>query len=172
MTSAERLCMVAARSEGLLADFVVLFMIRWGLERVGVEYTYFQPILDQTSPPLTFADFDYPGSALLYGTMYFVSGLPELVLAGMWCVYGMISLSIFGQTLGMKQAGTRLVDLSDRRPAVWRIVLRQLIAPISSIAWLGYWVVVVSPNASPLHDLVSGTKMIYVEKKPAEAPSA
>lgn len=175
MTSAERLCMVAARSEALLADFVVLFLIRWGLERIGVDYVYFQPVLDQVSPPLSFADFQYPGSALLYGTMYFVSGLPELVLAAMWAVYAMISLSIFGQTLGMRQAGIRLVGKTDARPGVWRVILRQIIAPLSSIALIGYWPVVFAPNACPVHDLVAGTKMAYVEKRtspPADESAA
>lgn len=168
MTSAERLCMVAARSEALLADFVLLFLIRWGLERVGVQYFYFQPVLDQTSPPLSFADLHYPASALLYGTMYFLSGLPELVLAGMWAVYAFLTLSIFGQTLGMRQAGIALTDLSGNRPGVLRVLVRQIVAPLSSIALLGYWPVAFARDASALHDLVAGTKMVYVEKKPAD----
>jgi uncharacterized RDD family membrane protein YckC len=172
MTSAERLCMVAARSEALLADFVVLFVIRWAIERIGVEYVYFQPVLDQVSPPLSFADLHYPVSALLWGSMYFISGLPELVLAGMWCLYAVISLSIFGQTLGMRQAGIRLVDVFEKRPAVWRVILRQMVAPLSSIAWLGYWPVIVSPDARPVHDLIAGTKMAYTDKKPEPAQPA
>lgn len=165
MTSAERLCMVAARSEALLADFVVLFLIRWGLEWLGVEYIYHQPILDQTSPPLALSDMQYPASAIFYGTMYFVSGLPELVLAGMWGVYALIALSIFGQTLGMKQAGIRLVRLDGSKVGFARVLFRQIIAPFSSIAWLGYWWVAFARDASMLHDLLAGTKMVYVEGK-------
>ena len=172
MTSAERLCMVAARSEALLADFVILFLVRWGLKYLGVHYIYFQPVLDQTQPPLSPSDFDYPASAILYGTMHFVSGLPELILAGMWFVYATVAISRFGQTLGMRQAGIVLRDLNGGKPGFLRVLLRQVIAPLSSVALVGYWPVAFSRYASALHDIISGTRMGYVEKKPDEEPAA
>jgi len=167
MTSAERLCMVAARSEALLADFVVLFLVRWGLKYIGVEYFYFQPVLDQTSPPLSLSDFQYPASAIFYGTMYFVSGLPELILAGMWGLYALVMLPLFGQTLGMRQVGIALAKKDGGRPGILRVLIRQLVAPLSSIALLGYWTAIFARDASALHDLASGTKIVYIVKKPA-----
>ncbi len=172
MTSAERLCLVAARSEALLADFVLLFLIRWGLKHLGVEYVYFQPVLDDVSPPLAFSDFLHPASALFYGSMYFVSGLPELVLAGMWCLYAVVALSVFGRTLGMRQAGLSLVDLRGRRPGFGRVILRQLVAPISAICWLGYWQAGFAANAATLHDLASGTKVILSGKQDKRTPAS
>ena len=167
MTSAERLCIIAARSEALLADFVVLFLIRWALTYGGVEYVYYQPILGQTSPPLALADFHYPGSAIFYGTMYFVSGLPELVLAGMWAIYSIVTLSIFGRTLGMRQAGTKLIRANGGEPGLLRIILRQLIAPVSSILWIGFWPAAFTRNAETLQDLISGTRVVFAEKAQA-----
>jgi uncharacterized RDD family membrane protein YckC len=170
MTSAERLCLVAARSEGLLADFVLLFLIRWGLKHLGVEYVHFQPVLDDVSPPLAFSDFAYPASALFYGSMYFVSGLPELILAGMWCVYAIVALSVFGRTFGMRQAGLTLVDLQGHRPGLARIIVRQLVAPISAICWLGYLPAAFSANAVTLHDMASGTKMVLSGRRERKMP--
>ena len=167
MTSAERLCLIAARSEALLADFVILFLIRWALNYAGVDYVYYQPVLGQAAPPLSLADFHYPGSAIFYGTMYFVSGLPELILAGMWVVYSTVALSIFGKTLGMRQAGTKLIRANGGSPGLARIVLRQLVAPVSSILWIGFWPAAFTRNAETLQDLISGTRVVFAEKAQA-----
>ena len=161
MTSAERLCLVAARSEALLSDFVVLFLIRWTMKHFGVRYVYFQPVFADVSPPLAFDDFLHPISALFNGGMFFVSGLPELIFAGMWFVYAVVMLSIFGRTLGMRQAGLVLVDKKGRKPNFLRVIIRQLVAPISSICWIGYWPAAFTAKASALHDLVSKTHLVY-----------
>ena len=85
MQSWERLCLVAARSEALLLDFIVLFLFRLGLRYAGLDYVYFQPVLADVSPPFAISDFVHPASVILYGSMFFVSGLPALVFAGLWC---------------------------------------------------------------------------------------
>ncbi len=172
MSSAERLILVAARSEGLLADFVLLFLIRWGLKYLGLEYVHFQPVLSDVSPPFSFSDLKYPGSVILYGSMYFASGLPELVMAGMWCFYAVIALSIFGRTLGMHQAGLIIVDVNGRKPGFLRILIRQIVAPISSICLIGYWPLGFTCDASALHDLISGTRLVCSKKQPNEFQSA
>lgn len=165
MTSAERLCMVSAKSEALLADFVFLFLIRWGLKYLGVEYVYYQPVLDQAAPPLYLADvINYPASSIFYGTMFFASGLPELLLAAMWGVYAFAALCLFGKTLGMWQAGLVLRTVEGKRAGPLRVLVRQIIAPISSIAWIGYWPVGFSRHASTLHDIISGTRVDYAER--------
>ncbi|MCX8053371.1 MAG: RDD family protein [Armatimonadetes bacterium] len=165
MTSAERLCIVAARSEGLLVDFVLIFLVRWGLKLVGADYLYFQPFLSDVAPPLSLEDFRYPASALFWGAMYFSSGMPEVIFFGAWFVYAVLTLAFFGRTLGMRQAGLVLVDATGRKPVFWRIVLRQLLMPVSSIAWLGFVFAGFTPNAEAFHDLVSGTRVTYVQKR-------
>jgi len=165
MTSAERLCMVAARSEGLLVDFVIVFLARWGLKSLGLDYIYFRPVLAYVSPPLNLSDLAHPASAFLYGTMYFSSGLPELIFAGVWLVYAVLMLSLVGQTLGMRHAGLLLADAGGRRPALGRIVLRQLLVPVSSIAWLGYIFAGFTPSAEAFHDLISRTRVVYAPKR-------
>jgi uncharacterized RDD family membrane protein YckC len=165
MTSAERLCMVAARSEGLLVDFVIVFLVRWGLKLLGLDYVYFQPVLTDVAPPLTLSDLGHPASALFWGTMYFSSGMPAVIFAGMWCIYGVLTLSLFGQTLGMRHAGVVLVDANGSRPPFRRILLRQLLVPVSSIAWFGYIFAGFTPNAEAFHDLVSRTRVVYAPKR-------
>ncbi len=165
MTSAERLCMVAARSEGLLVDFVLVFLVRWGLKFAGVDYVYFQPVLADVSPPLALGDFAYPASALFWGSMYFSCGIPEVIFAGLWLVYAVIGLALFGKTLGMRQAGIMLTDRDGRKPAFGRILLRQLLVPVSSIAWLGFVFAGFTPNAETFHDLASGTRVAYAAKR-------
>jgi len=102
--------------------------------------------------------------------MYFVSGLPELILAGMWCVYAIVALSVFGRTFGMRQAGLTLVDLQGHRPGLARIIVRQLVAPISAICWLGYLPAAFSANAVTLHDMASGTKMVLSGRRERKMP--
>jgi uncharacterized RDD family membrane protein YckC len=167
MTSAERLCLVAARSEGLLVDFVFVFLLRWGLKLLGFGYVYYQPVLAGIDLPITLQDFSHPAGALFYGSMYFASGLPMLVFAGMWCLYGIIALSLFGQTLGMRQAGLMLVDQKGRKPAFLRVVVRQLLVPVSSIALWGFVFSGFTPNAEAFHDLVSRTRIVYAPKRNA-----
>ena len=166
MTSAERLCLVAARSEGLLVDFVLVFLVRWGIKLLGVGYFSYQPVLPGAQLPITVEDFSHPASTLFYGSMYFASGLPLLIFAGMWCLYGIIAISLFGQTLGMRQAGLVLVDGKGRKPAFPRIVLRQLLVPVSSIALWGFVFAGFTANAEAFHDLVSGTRVVYASKQP------
>ena len=71
MNSADRMVMIAARSQGILIDFVLVSLVRWGLKALGLHYVYYQPVLRGASPPLTLADLAHPASALFYGGMYF-----------------------------------------------------------------------------------------------------
>ncbi|MGQ9455775.1 MAG: RDD family protein [Armatimonadota bacterium] len=164
MTSAERLCMVAARSEALLVDFVIVFLVRWGLKSVGVDYLYFQPVLDQVSPPLSLEDLRHTASALFWGTMFFSCGMPEVITALIWFVYAVVSLVLFGKTIGMRQAGLLLVAARGRKPSLGRIIVRQLLLPISSIAWLGFVPSGFTPYAETFHDLMSQTRVIFAPR--------
>lgn len=164
MTSAERLCMVAARSEALLMDFVVVFIIRWGLRYAGVDYLYFQPFLDQVSPPLSLEDLRYTASALFWGMMFFSCGMPEVITALIWFVYAVVGLALFGKTIGMRHAGIMLVDAQGRKPSLFRIIIRQLLLPVSSIAWLGFVPSGFTPYAETFHDLVSRTRVIFAPR--------
>ena len=47
----------------------------------------------------------------------------------------------------------------------WRVLLRQLLVPVSSIAWLGYISAGFTPNAEALHDLISRTRVVYAPKR-------
>jgi|YNPNPStandDraft_1061719.scaffolds.fasta_scaffold05218_6 uncharacterized RDD family membrane protein YckC len=170
MTSAERLCVVAARSEALLVDFVLLFLVRWGLKWLGVDYVYFQPFLDDVAPPLSAADLAYPASALFWGAMYFSCGLPEVVFAGMWFAYAVLTGALFGRTLGMRHAGIMLADASGRTPPFWRVLLRQLLVPVSSIAWLGFVFAGFTPNAEAFHDLIARTRVVFAPKRTKPSP--
>ena len=172
MTSAERLCMVAARSEGLLVDFVLVFLVRWGLKWLWVDYVYFQPVLADVAPPLRLGDLAYPASALFWGSMFFSSGMPEVIFACIWGLYAVVTLSFLGQTLGMRHAGIKLVDADGGKPSLWRIVLRQLLVPVSSIGWFGFIFAGFTPNAEAFHDLVSRTRVVYAPKRDkTEAPA-
>ncbi|MGC8863550.1 MAG: RDD family protein [Armatimonadota bacterium] len=165
MTSAERLCMVAARSEALLVDFVLLFLVRWGLKWAGLDYVYFQPFLADVAPPLSLADLAYPASALFWGATYFSCGLPEVIFAGMWFAYSVLAIALFGRTLGMRHAGLQLVDAQGGRTPFLRILVRQLLVPASSVAWLGFVFAGFTPNAETFHDLISRTRVVFTSKQ-------
>ncbi len=166
MTSAERLCIVAARSEGLLVDFVIVFLARWGLKLLGLGYANFQPVLSEVAPPLRPGDvLAYPASAVFWEMTHLSSGMPELVFAGMWCLYAVLAMSLFGKTIGMRQAGTMLADAEGRKPSFWRVLLRQLLVPVSSVVWIGFIFSGFTPNAEAFHDLVSRTRVVYAPKR-------
>ena len=173
MKSWDRLCLVAARSEGLLIDFILVFLIRWGLNVLGLDYLNFEPVGSCSGPPFGPQDFvDNPGSTLFYGSMYFASGLPEVYTTLLWFLYAFVSIAIFRKTLGMRQAGVELVDLKGQRPRLSQILLRQVLFPVSSICWLGYIVAGFSDGASAFHDLVSRTRVVYSEQPNLEPGDA
>lgn len=158
MWLADRMCMLAARTQGLITDFLLVFLVRWGLKDMGLGYVRFNELLSVEFPP---TEPSGPAQMMLYGSIYFTSGLPELVLAGMWFVYAVVFLAAFGQTLGMQWVGVRLVDSRGMRPSIWRVILRQVFWPLSSPYWAGYLIAWVTPQAAVLHDLISGTRVEY-----------
>lgn len=155
--------MLAARTQGLITDFLLIFLIRWALKFAGLQYIHLSSVVPRDwwaiNPDTTFA-------TMLYGGMYFVSGLPELIFAGMWMIYAIICLMLCGQTVGMRTVGVRLVDVRGMKPSLLRIVLRQLISPISAVFWIGYLVAWIAPKAATLHDLIAGTHPEYANLKP------
>ena len=64
----------------------------------------------------------------------------------------------------MRNAGTILKDKKGGRPKFYQVIVRELIAPLSSIAWLGYWCAAFTRYPMALHDMISGTRIVYVEK--------
>lgn len=167
MWLADRMCMMAARTQGLITDFLLVFLVRWGLKALGLDYIRFNELLEIGFPPV---EPSGAGQMLLYGSVYFASGLPELVLAGIWAVYAIVFLAASGQTIGMQWVGVRLVDTVGAKPAIWRVVLRQIVSPLSSPYWLGYLIAWVTPQAAALHDLLSGTRVEYAGREKSRGP--
>lgn len=75
-----------------------------------------------------------------------------------------------GQTLGMKAWGLR-VCRADGRPLAWRHAGLRMLASCVSFAslGLGYLWVVVDPQRLAWHDRLSGTRLVRVEQRAADA---
>lgn len=161
MWLAERMCIMAARTQGLIADFLIVFLVRWALKGFGLGYFRLDQVLAADSAP-----FEPAGiwQTLLLDSIYFASGFPELFLGCIWAVYAVVFLAAFGQTPGMKWVGIKLVDNRGGRPGVLRVILRQVLAPVSSPFWLGYLIAWVTPRAAALHDILSGTRVVYARQ--------
>lgn len=166
MWLADRMVMLAARTQGLITDFLLVFVVRWGLKGVGLKYVRFNELLSIEFPP---TEPSGPLQYMLYGSIYFTSGMPEILLAGMWFVYAVVFLAACGQTLGMQWVGVRLVDAHGGRLPFWRVLLRQIVWPVSGIFWIGYLIAWVTPQGAALHDLIAGSRAEYAGRaKPAQ----
>lgn len=72
----------------------------------------------------------------------------------------------FGQTLGMKTWRLQVVDAQTRQLASYQqCLIRSLTAIISLLlVGVGYWFKLFHPQQKMLHDLMSGTQLILLEK--------
>lgn len=70
-----------------------------------------------------------------------------------------------GQTLGMKTWRMKIINQHNRYPDYQQSVIRCLIAPLSLLVFgIGYWWVFTNSERQTLHDQLSKTKTILVEK--------
>lgn len=162
MWLADRLCMLAARTQGLITDFLLIFFVRLIMKWLGVNYLRLDMLLPEDWVAM---DDLSTGVMIIYWSMYFVSGLPQVIFAGIWMVYGLACLTIYGQTVGMWTVGVKLVDRNGNKPGFLRVLLRQVISPFSSVLWLGYLVAWVTPRAETLHDFIAGLHPEYTRRK-------
>lgn len=91
-----------------------------------------------------------------FGTAPLINDLPLLILFA----YSVILVAIVGQTFGMMIVSIRVTTRRFRRPSVWQVIWRYLIAvplfPLS-LLWPGFWRV-------QLQDRFSGTRLVGIER--------
>lgn len=74
----------------------------------------------------------------------------------------------FGQTLAMKTWRIQLVDAQTNQLVNYPQAFKRSLAALVSLAFLGvgYWYKLIHPQQRLLHDVLSGTKLILLNKKP------
>ena len=164
MVFKNRINLWLGRGGALLIDFVFIFLIRWGLRAIGIGTIGLQPVFVRVLPFFPPAYISKQGSFNFYGILEITSGLPEAIMAAIWCVYAVVSLSFFGQTLGMHHFRLELVDKQDKKPYILRVIVRHLISPIFAIYGIGYVIALFIPGVRAPHDLLTGTRVIKVTK--------
>lgn len=81
------------------------------------------------------------------------------IYAGVLLVYHVAMEMIWQRTLGKMACGVRVVDLSGRRAAWWRIVLRNVFRPIDA-GMIGLLSIVWSRRNQSIGDQVAGTRVV------------
>ena len=119
-------------------------------------------------------------SALTVGINILITGGPEqgekiqwgpfkpLVFVG-WILTIMFFFAYFwrksGQTLGMKTWRMKIINQDNRYPSYKQGFIRCFLAALSLLVFgIGYWWVLTNPERQTLHDQLSKTKTIVVDK--------
>jgi uncharacterized RDD family membrane protein YckC len=76
------------------------------------------------------------------------------------CLYYMLMELVWQRTVGKMVCGVRVADLADRRPAWWRIIVRNLFRPVDLFMMLGFVSILWSRRNQSLGDHVAGTRVI------------
>lgn len=86
-------------------------------------------------------------------------------------ILGLSDLIIFpalsGQSLGMMISGLRVVRMDGGAPSALRIILRNTAGYFLTLLTLGlgFALAVITPNGRTLHDYISGTMVIFANKR-------
>jgi uncharacterized RDD family membrane protein YckC len=84
-----------------------------------------------------------------------------LTIAGFFCFFWTRS----GQTLGMKTWNLKIVNQHNQCPNYQQSFLRCVIAPFSLLFFgIGYWWIFFNPERQTLHDKLTNTKTLLVDK--------
>ena len=91
------------------------------------------------------------------------SELPYRIVFGAWVLlYCAYPLAVAGRTLGMSVLGLRAVGADGAELSAGRAVLRVLAFPLSFLLLgLGFLLIVVRRDHRALHDLISGSAVVY-----------
>jgi len=75
-------------------------------------------------------------------------------------IYYVFMELLWQRTIGKMVCGVRVADVYDRRPAWWRIIVRNLLRPIDLFMMLGFLSIIWSRRNQSLGDHVAGTRVI------------
>lgn len=153
------------------------------------------PVIEFASPGLLriFAAMVYDGlllaaisiayGALVVGIDVALFGQPEAGQRIQWSLFAKIIITLgwlvvlmffyiffwkkFGQTLGMKTWRIQLVDAQSNQLITYsQAISRSFVAFLSLLFFgVGYWYKFIHPQQRLLHDVLSGTKLILLNKK-------
>lgn len=126
--------------------------------------------------------------SILYGAVttginVAINGAPTMGARISWGVWGwivfagwIVTIGFFfcyfwhksGQTLGMKTWRMKIVNDSDlNTPDYSKCIIRCVIAPFSLLLFgIGYWLLYANPERQTLHDKISKTRTVLLEKDP------
>ena len=122
----------------------------------------FTPGLFETLPPWN--GFDVAVD-LVNEHLLDIAALLVLFLAGVFFL-GFLSEAFWGTSVGRLLTGTRLVDTQGRTPSIPRLFLRNL-GRVAEIPLLGIGLLIayLLPSRRALHDLLSATLIVRLERK-------
>ncbi|MES2824749.1 MAG: RDD family protein [Pseudomonadota bacterium] len=120
--------------------------------------------------------------AIVVGLRVLIQGQPEVgqriqwnIVSGSLITLGWLAMLVlfymyfwhrFGQTLAMKTWRFKMVDAQTNQPANYQQCALRSLAAILSLLLLGfgYWCRFFHPQKRMLHDVLSGTKLILLQK--------
>lgn len=77
---------------------------------------------------------------------------------------------VAGQSIGKMFAGLRIVNINGERASAGKILLRQTVGYVLTVAtgFLGFFVAVFNSKGRALHDFLAGTMVVYGSATPKE----
>lgn len=87
-------------------------------------------------------------------------GLP--ISAGLFVLYFLVCHRLWGQTLGKKIIGIRVISVSAQSLTIWRLFVRETFGRVFCLAslFIGYFRILIFKDRRGLHDLFSGSAVI------------
>lgn len=137
---------------------------------MGSEQNYFLPKSMTPASPLDRLAAQLIDVILLIITSFAIAmyaGTHGLVISiGLFVVYFLICHYLWGQTLGKKMIGIRLISIRAQSLTFWRLILRETLGRIFCLGslFLGYMRIIVFKDRRGLHDFFSGSAVVSDEK--------
>ncbi len=85
-----------------------------------------------------------------------------LISAGLFILYFIVCHRIWGQTLGKKIIGIRLISVGAESLTLWRLLLREIFGRCFCLIslFIGYFRILINKDRRGLHDLLAGSAVI------------
>lgn len=138
------------------------------LDNFAIPLVLYIPMIVVGAPALIFAVLRQQEAMPAVGAAFVVAGLITFALIIAWLVVTILWVSRYGQTIGKRIVGIKVVRTSGEKAGIGRIfwlrnvvnILPSLIPFVGYVYWLVDGLFVFSASRRCVHDLIADTKVI------------
>lgn len=124
--------------------------------------------------PFWISSLGFPDNILVRDFVFQYS-LADIVIYLLGVLYFVLLTYKTGSTIGKKLLHLKVQSVEDRKMTFFEVAFRETVGRfLSSIVYIGYFLIVVNKNKRGLHDFLSDTEVIYyhIKEKHVKTPVA